>query len=158
MRTSALCAVLCLLGALLLPACDGAAGIGESTSNSMGETAERTGEAEQEPSGQAEETDETPPENAPSLGERVARGREAIGDTVASTSERANEWFARVGENPLTGWAFVVIAVGFGLVMMLYGWALVKSFMIPFAPVWGLVLGGFTAFSLIKVFQGGEDW
>jgi hypothetical protein len=129
--------------------------MGNSTADKLDETAERTGRDRTEEM-RSEEPDDAAV-NAPTLGERVAERREAIGKKVQSLSLRANAWFENLSARPFRAWAFVAFAAGFGLLMLLYGWALIKSFMVPFAPVWGLVLGGFTAFSMVKMFMVGGD-
>jgi hypothetical protein len=164
MRSRCLLALLGCFLLVLLPACDVELPSGEEQTQEAAEAvqgAEAGEEGSQEgetAADEPEDEDEPESEGGPGVHDRLDRGREAFGDAVAGASERAERWIKETSENPLRGWATVVLATLFGLLMLLFGWALVKSFMIPFAPVWGLILGGFVTFSLIRTFQSGAEW
>jgi hypothetical protein len=82
--------------------------------------------------------------------------RVAAEEQVQSFAEYANNLFESVTGRALLGWGSFAVAVLIGLVAMLFGWTLVQSLLVPFAPVWGLATGGVTAFCIVQAFYTGR--
>lgn len=72
-----------------------------------------------------------------------------VEDAIQGFAERVNERILGMASGGLKTWATFVALLGFGLVAMLIGWSLLKSFTVPFAPVWGLILGGATSYFIV---------
>jgi len=101
---------------------------------------------------------ESPPPDSPMQVERSIKGLGlAAGRTVQSLAERANEQFAKMAASPVQAWCVLILAVVVGMVSLLYGWAVVKSFLVPFAPVWGLALGAVTSLCLVQAFASDKE-
>ena len=76
--------------------------------------------------------------------------------SVGSFAAYANQHMERVTHRRPLGWGLMIAAVLVGLISLMYGWTLIQSLLIPFAPVWGLLTGGMTAFAIIEAFY--TDW
>jgi hypothetical protein len=92
--------------------------------------------------------------------QRIKRGAAELKQTaemkVGSFAAYANGLLEDVTQARPLGWGLVGAAVLIGLISLMYGWTLVQSLLIPFAPVWGLMTGGVTAFCIIEAFYA--DW
>ncbi|MCD6415198.1 MAG: hypothetical protein J7M08_00690 [Planctomycetes bacterium] len=79
------------------------------------------------------------------------------GAKIRSFAVYADNFFSRSTKKRNLGWVMFAGAVLVGLVSMFYGWAIVQGFLVPFAPLWGLVTGGSVAFCLVAAFARGEE-
>lgn len=91
--------------------------------------------------------------------EGAERFRERAEREVRDFAVYADRYFRDITQNRAVGWATLLGAALVGVVTLLYGWVLVKSLLIPFAPVWGLATGGATAFCIIQaMYTEREVW
>jgi hypothetical protein len=107
------------------------------------------------------------PVEKPTVKPKAEKGREALKAEATEITRRAGQKvteFARYADSlfedatgsALIGWGLFCVAVLVGLVAMFYGWTILQSFLIPFAPFWGLLTGGGIAFCLITAFYTGR--
>lgn len=82
--------------------------------------------------------------------------REKTEETVKDLGNKVNLELGRVAEKPLKAWCAFGLMVVVGIISLLFGWTIVHSFLVPFAPLWGLALGVATSYSVIQAFY--SDW
>jgi len=88
---------------------------------------------------------------------RAARDlRQSAERTVSGFTAYANDRMERLTSSRPLGWGLLFVASLVGLISLMYGWTLIQALLIPFAPVWGLLTGGVTAFAIIEAFY--TDW
>lgn len=134
------------LAVLALPACEekGQAGLEEMAGD---QTGQQQPDTPSDQSANAPAPAETPLDLA-DLKELPGRAREV----AREFAQRSDERFSDLAGNRFRGWIVFAVMALVGAVSLLYGWTILKSFMVPFAPVWGLSLGAITAFCLIRSF------
>ncbi len=104
-----------------------------------------------------------PQEEPGDPGERVRAKAEELADETAVKVQEfagyADSYFEQATARPFMGWVFIVIAGGIGVLSLCFGWTLVRSLLVPCAPVLGLATGGVTAFCVIEaLFTNQESW
>ena len=78
---------------------------------------------------------------------------------VSDFATGANAQLENVTKNRQLSWGLVIASVLVGLISLLYGWTLIQALLIPFAPVWGLLTGGVTAFCIVEAFYtNSQTW
>jgi len=80
------------------------------------------------------------------------KARHVVGDFASN----ANHILASVASAGATGWLVLGLLCLVGMVSLLFGWTLLQALLVPFAPVWGLLTGGVTAFCIVEAFYQGE--
>ncbi|MFO8006487.1 MAG: hypothetical protein R6V05_01995 [Candidatus Brocadiia bacterium] len=119
----------------------------------------------------AEEAPPAPTEEQPEERERPAKAgdqREAIrreaaelgreaGKKAGEIARHADSLLERATRQRWVGWVAFLGALAVGLMALFYGWHLIQTFLIPFAPFWGLITGGSIAFCLIAAFYTQRD-
>ncbi len=98
-------------------------------------------------------------ERPPKAGDQRAAIKREVAGLGREAAERAGE-IARHADSLLEqatrrrwiGWVAFLGALAVGLMAMFYGWHLIQTFLIPFAPFWGLITGASIAFCLIAAF------
>jgi len=91
------------------------------------------------------------------LGNSVGDIAGQLGDAVGTFATSANKQFAALAGNTGIAWIVMLTLAVLGMASMLYGWTAVKSFLVPFAPVWGLTLGAITMWAMIRAFYSGDQ-
>jgi hypothetical protein len=130
----------------LLPACrDEQEGGVENSATPSGSAAAEARRARPQPDAQLN----VPAESPLTTVEEVGRSAEM---RVGEFARKADEKLSLMCATPWRGWSLLAALVAAGVLSLLCGWAMIKSFMVPFAPVWGLSLGAVTAFCLIQSF------
>ncbi len=88
--------------------------------------------------------------------ERMRRRARELGEKaeqqVSDLAEYASGMLEDLAEPRAQGWFVFGIGTLIGIVSLMGGWTIIQSLLIPFAPVWGLLTGGVTAFCLIESF------
>ncbi len=95
--------------------------------------------------------------------ERLKHGATELGKTagrkLTEFAGYADSFFEEATNNRLVGWGLFAGALTVGLASMLYGWAVMQVFLIPFAPFWGVITGGGIAFCMIAaLYSEREVW
>ncbi|NLW50122.1 MAG: hypothetical protein GXY85_04665 [Candidatus Brocadiaceae bacterium] len=97
----------------------------------------------------AQPTEQAPPSKAEVLAQKAET-------KVRSFATQVDDRLEAFTERRTTAWLMVAIGAFLGLLCMFFGWTLVKSLLIPFAPVLGLATGVVIAFCLIETLYAGE--
>ncbi|MFW6188878.1 MAG: hypothetical protein ACOC7T_00460 [Planctomycetota bacterium] len=109
-----------------------------------------------QPTEQSAEPDSKSPRTE--LKEGAARLKERARQKVGSFAQYADGYFNSLTENAALAWIGMAVAAVLGAVSAMYGWTLIKSLLVPFAPVWGLATGGASAFCIIQAFYTGRPF
>jgi hypothetical protein len=99
---------------------------------------------------------EPKPESKEKAGEGAEKLAQFAGTKVKDFATQADEEMETLSRNRAFGWLLVGIGSLLGALCMFFGWTLVKSLLIPFAPVLGLSTGGVIAFCIIQGFYAGQ--
>jgi hypothetical protein len=91
-------------------------------------------------------------ENAQTIGNGLGNAVDKVGDSVSTFANWADGEFQSLSETVVVAWVVMLTLTVLGLASMLYGWTAIKSFLVPFAPVWGLALGALTMWAMIRSF------
>jgi len=86
------------------------------------------------------------------LKQEAARLSKEAQARVRSFADYSSEMLEGLADPPGKGWTLFGLCALLSLISLLWGWTLIQSLLIPFAPVWGLATGGITAFCIVQAF------
>jgi len=89
--------------------------------------------------------------------QQAERLAQMAGSKVKDFAGQVDTHLENLTSNRLVGWVLVGLGALLGALCMFFGWTLVKSLLIPFAPVLGLSTGAAIAFCIVEAFYAGES-
>jgi hypothetical protein len=111
--------------------------------------------AQEQPAAPAaqEEEDLTPRE---AMRREAARLAQQAGTRVQNFATYSDSHFEEATKSRTVGWIILAAAAVGGALALFFGWTLVKSLLVPFAPVLGLATGVMMAFFIIEALYTGR--